>query len=80
MSLVLNKLREEDIDEKIRLNEESGIDIYKLKELLKQEQLDFIWTKIRCEVQCQFLTEQIAYIEKRIKAIEEKAISESTKT
>lgn len=66
MSLVLNKLVPEDMDEKIRLNEQAGIDIYKLYEMIQEERLDFIWMKIRAEVQIQFYDEQLVHIKKRI--------------
>lgn len=70
MSLSLNKLRPEDIDEKIRLNQRDGIDIYRLRDLINDELKDFIWTRIRAEVQCQFFVEQLEHIDKRIKELE----------
>lgn len=66
MSLVLNKLSPDAIDEKIRLNEQDGVDIFKLRDLIKEEYKDFKWTAIRAEVQCQFYLEQLEHIEKRI--------------
>lgn len=74
MSLVLNKLAPEAIDEKIALNEKAGVDIYKLRELIKEEHKDFIWTKIRAEVQCQFYVEQLDHIEKQIKVFEDTGV------
>jgi hypothetical protein len=72
MSLVLNKLVSEDIDEKIYLNHNAGIDIWKLEEMIKEELKDCIWAKIRAEVQAQFYTEQLEHIAKRIKQIKDK--------
>lgn len=66
MSLVLNKLLKEDIDEKIRLNQEAGVDIFKLRELILDERKDFIWMRIRAEVQIQFYDEQLERINQRI--------------
>lgn len=65
--ITLNKLNPEDIDEKIRLNEENGIDIYKLKELIKEEMKDFKWVALRANIQVQFYEEQIEHINKVIK-------------
>lgn len=67
MSLVLNKLRPEDIDEKIMLNEKAGVSIQELRRLINEEMKDFIWTRIRAEVQCQFYAEQLEHIDRRIK-------------
>ena len=71
--IALNKLNPDDIDEKIRLNEQSGVDIYKLRDVIKEEYKDFKWMSIRAEVQCQSYLEQLEHIEKRIKEMEEKA-------
>lgn len=65
--LTLAKLSPEDIDEKIRLNEQDGIDIYKLKELIKEELTCARWIIIRNTVQCQCYEEQLDHIEKVIK-------------
>ena len=65
--ITLNKLSTEDIDQKIRLNQEAGIDIFQLRDLIKEEYKDFIWMKIRADIQCQFYLEQLEHIEKRIK-------------
>lgn len=65
--ITLNKLSPEDIDEKIRLNEDNGVDIFKLKEAIKEEMKDFKWVAIRAMVQCQLYEEQLEHIEKRIK-------------
>lgn len=62
----LNKLVPEDIDKKIRLNQDAGVDIFKLQELIKEEYKDFKWMKIRAEVQCQSYQEQLEHIAKRI--------------
>ena len=66
---ILNKLVGEDIDEKIFINQKQGVDILTLEKLIKEEMKDFIWTKIRCEVQIQFYTEQLEHIARRIKEI-----------
>lgn len=66
---ILSKLVGDDIDEKIYLNQKQGIDIVKLREMIKEEMTDFIWTKIRCEVQIQFYVEQLEHMEKRIKQL-----------
>jgi hypothetical protein len=65
--IALNKLRPEDIQEKIDLNAKQGIDIFQLKELIEQEKLDFEWTIIRATVQVQCYKEQLEYINKKIK-------------
>jgi hypothetical protein len=65
--VTLNKLSASDIDEKIRLNEENGVDIFKLKELIKEEMKDFRWVELRARIQCQYYEEQLEHIEKRIK-------------
>lgn len=69
--VVLDKLAPQDIDEKIRLNEDIGYDIFKLLISLKEELKDFRWAAIRAQVQCQCLTEQISHLEKRIKEYQE---------
>lgn len=74
MTLILNKLSPDAIDEKIALNEKLGTDIYKLRNEIMEEQKDFIWMKIRAEVQIQFFAEQLIHINQRIKQIEEKAV------
>lgn len=66
MSLVLNKLLPEDIDTKIKLNQNAGIDIFKLRDSILEERKDFIWMRIRAEVQIQFYDEQLEHINKRI--------------
>ena len=63
----LNKLNPEDIDEKIRLNEQNGVDIYKLQAAIKEELKDFRWVALRAMIQCQSYEEQLEHIEKRIK-------------
>lgn len=68
---ILNKLVGEDIDEKIYLNQKQGIDPVRLQAMIKEELEDFIWTKIRCEVQIQFYVEQLEHLEKRIKQIKD---------
>jgi len=65
--ITLNKLNPEDIDEKIRLNEQNGVDIYKLQSAIKEELKDFRWVALRAMVQCQLYEEQLEHIEKRIK-------------
>lgn len=72
--IVLAPLNTDDIDEKIRLNEDTGVDIYKLRDSIKQELKDFKWQEIRAKVQCQSYTEQLEHIENRIKKMEEKAV------
>ena len=62
----LSKLSPEDIEEKIRLNEESGMDIRQLKQMIEEEMKDFQWVKIRCEVQIQLYTEQLDYINRKL--------------
>lgn len=69
--IALAKLNPEDIDEKIRLNLEAGVDIFKLRDLIKEELKDFRWVGIRAAVQCQAYEEQLEHIEKRIKEIKE---------
>lgn len=69
--IALAKLNPEDIDEKIRLNLEAGVDIFKLRDLIKEELKDFRWVAIRASVQCQAYEEQLEHIEKRIKEIKE---------
>jgi hypothetical protein len=64
--MILNKLNPESIQEKIDLNAKQGIDIYKLKELIEQEKLDFEWVVIRSTVQVQLYKEQLEYINKKI--------------
>lgn len=68
--MILAKLNPDDIDDKIRLNKQDGVDIYKLRDLIKEEYKDFKWTAIRAEVQCQCYVEQLEHIEKRIKELE----------
>jgi hypothetical protein len=71
MSLILNKLAPEGIDEKIRLNEIApGIDIYQLRDAIKQELSDCTWHIIRSTVQQQFYREQLEHIDSRIKHFE----------
>lgn len=67
--MILNKLAPEDIDEKIRLNEQAGKDIYKLRESIKEELKDFVWVAIRAQVQSQFYREQLEHIDMRIEEI-----------
>jgi len=67
MSLVLNKLTNEDIDRKIEFMAKKGIDIYQLRAQIIEDQKDFIWEKIRCGVQIQFYNEQLARIDQLIK-------------
>lgn len=69
--IALAKLSPEDIDEKIRLNEQDGVDIYKLRDLITEELKDFTWVGIRANVQCQLYKEQLEHINKRIKQREE---------
>lgn len=68
--MTLNTLRVEDIDEKIRLNENAGIDIYALREDIKKQLNDFTWVSLRAQVQCQSYREQLDHINKRISDIE----------
>lgn len=64
--MILNKLVPEDIDEKIRLNNEAGMNIFTLRDSIKEELKDFRWMEIRAKVQCQSYEEQLEHIEKRI--------------
>lgn len=68
--IALNKLEDRDIQEKIDINVKDGVDIYQLRDLIKEEYKDFIWCKIRAEVQCQFYLEQLEYIERKISEME----------
>lgn len=68
--IALNKLNPEDIDEKIRLNEKDGIDIYHLREMIHEELKDFQWVALRAQVQCQCYVEQLTHIDKRIAELE----------
>lgn len=70
MSLILNKLVPEHIDEKIVLNENAGIDIFTLQEMIKAELSECTWAIIRSTVQKQFYKEQLEHIEKQIKKFE----------
>lgn len=76
MSLILAKLRHEDINEKIVLNEKSGIDIYALRASIKDELKDFQWAEIRAMVQCQSFVEQLEHIENMIKQFEQTGVKE----
>lgn len=67
--ITLNTLKPEDIDEKIRLNEADGIDIFKLREMIYKELCDFRWVKIRAAVQCQCYEEQLAHIDRKISEV-----------
>lgn len=69
---VLNKLVGEDIDEKIYLNQKTGIDLKSLIDAIEEEKLDFIWTEIRCKVQIQFYTEQLKHMRTRLSQLEGK--------
>lgn len=69
--LALAKLSPEDIDEKIRLNEQDGIDIYKLRDLIIEEEKEFAWVEIRAKVQRQSYKEQLEHINKCIQQREE---------
>lgn len=64
--MTLNTLNPEDINEKIRLNANDGIDIHKLREMIYRELCDFRWVEIRAKVQCQCYEEQLAHIDKKI--------------
>ncbi len=66
----LGKLNPEDIDEKISLNEKDGIDIFRLRDLIKDELKEFKWMAIRANVQCQCYEEQLEHINKRISEME----------
>lgn len=66
-TMPLNKLRAEDIDDKISKNERDGITIYQLRDLIREEKLDFVWTVIRAQIQIQSYTEQLEHIERKIK-------------
>jgi hypothetical protein len=68
--LALAKLAPEDIDEKIRLNANDGVDIFKLRDLIKEELKEFRWIAIRANVQCQSYEEQLEHIDNRIKEME----------
>lgn len=67
---ILNKLVAEDIDHKIYLNQKDGISPIQLREMIREELKDFIWTQIRCGVQIQFYKEQLEYLDKRISQID----------
>jgi hypothetical protein len=64
--ITLNTLRAEDIDEKIKINEGKGVDIFALRETIYKELCDFRWIEIRAKVQCQSYDEQLAHIDKKI--------------
>lgn len=64
--MTLNKLSIEDIDEKIRLNKEQGVDLIKLRDLIKEELKDFQWIALRAQIQCQLYTEQLEHMNNRI--------------
>lgn len=66
----LNTISLESIDDKIRMNENDGIDIYKLRSEIRKELKDFQWIALRAQVQCQSYTEQLEHIENRIKELE----------
>ena len=70
----LNTLREEDIQEKIDLNNKDGIDIYKLRNLIEEELKDFEWVALRAQVQCQCYKEQLQYINRKINEMEKSSI------
>ena len=65
--LTLNTLRLEDIEQKVRLNEQSGVDIYMLRREIEKEMNDWRWQIIRATVQCQCYEEQIRHIDRMIK-------------
>lgn len=69
--IALAKLNPDDIDEKIRLNLEAGVDIFKLRDLIKEELKEVEWVVIRNIVQSQSYKEQLEHIEKRIKEMKE---------
>lgn len=64
--LTLSKLHDDDIEEKIRLNQEVGINLVALRDSIIEELKDFEWMRIRAEVQIQNYKEQIAYMNKKI--------------
>ena len=76
----LNKLKPEDIDEKIRLNEQDGIDIFKLRDNIKEELKDFQWYALRSQIQCQCYTEQLEHIEKRIAEMKNESVTKILET
>jgi hypothetical protein len=78
--LTLNTLNPEDIDQKIKLNEQDGVDIYQLRELIYKELCDFRWTEIRAKVQCQCYEEQLVHIDKRIAEAKAKAVEKCLTT
>jgi len=66
--MILAPLKPEDIEEKIRLNnEDHGYDHITLREHLRKELLDCQWTALRCQIEAQSLSEQIDYITKKLK-------------
>ena len=67
--MILNTLNPEDIDEKIYLNKEAGINIEQLQALIKKELKDFQWMQIRAQVQCQLYVEQLEHIARRIEQL-----------
>lgn len=71
MSLTLAPLKKEDIEEKVRLNEDAKVDIYALREGIKAELKEFQWMQIRASVQCQSYQEQLEHIDFLIKTYEE---------
>lgn len=67
--LSLSPLHHDDIEEKIKLNADAGVDIVALRNEIEKEQLEFKWMRIRAEVQIQNYDEQLAYINKKIKEL-----------
>lgn len=72
--MTLNTLPIEDIEGKIKLNEDAGIDIYELRRCIRKELNDFTWIGIRAGVSCQFYKEQLDYIDFKIKQLEDKEV------
>lgn len=72
MGLILNRLDTDAIDEKIYLNQKANISLDLLIQETKKDLSEFTWEAIRCNVQIQFLKEQIEHFEKRKKQIEGK--------
>jgi hypothetical protein len=69
--MTLDKLLPEDIEEKIRLNEEAGINVYALRKLINEELKSFQWSIIRQTIQVQCYNEQLEYIDKKILFMEQ---------
>lgn len=64
--MILDPLKPEDIDEKIKANADVGIDLAELSRRLKAELKQRKWEHIKNQINIQSLSEQIEHIDAKL--------------